>query len=118
MIKLPPIYSEAYHLAASLLKQTAHIPKAYRPTLGRRMEEAALDIVVQLRQELLKAESLHIQQIDRRLDELKVLIKLSYDVGIFRDHSFGELASSTDKIGKMLGGLKRYKQKSRNSKSS
>jgi hypothetical protein len=35
------------------MRRTAHLPKAYRPTLGRRMEEAAMDITILLRQCLL-----------------------------------------------------------------
>lgn len=110
MIKLPPIYTEAYHLAQALLKQSAHIPKAYRPTLGRRMEEAALDIVVRLRQELLKNGQLELTAVSLRIDELKVLIQLAHDVGILRDHAFGEFAAAIDKIGRMLGGLTRHKK--------
>ena len=107
MIKLPPIYTEAYHLAREMLRQTAHVPKMYRPTLGRRMEEAALDIVVNLRQELLKSGPLDLKGVGLRVDELKVLIQLSHDMGILRDQAFGQLATATDKIGKMIGGLER-----------
>jgi hypothetical protein len=108
VIKLPPIYTEAYHLAGEMLRHTAHVPKMYRPTLGRRMEEAALDVVVILRHELLKNAPMDLRGVGRRVDELKVLIQLSHDMGILRDQAFGELATTTDKIGKMIGGLERH----------
>jgi hypothetical protein len=109
VIKLPPIYTEAYSLAQTTLRQTVNVPKAYRPTLGRRMEEAAIEIVVTLRQELLKQNvSIDTNHISLRVDELKVLIQLAYDLGIYRDSIYGELATSTDRIGKMLGGLAKH----------
>jgi hypothetical protein len=112
VIQLPPLYTESYHLAREMLRHTAQIPKNYRPTLGRRMEEAALDIVVTLRQELLKNQSFDLKKVSLRVDELKVLIQLSYDVGILKDQAFGALATATDKIGKMVGGLAKHGKRS------
>lgn len=54
MISLPPIYSEVYHLTREILLYSRKFPKHYRPTLGRMMEEASLDLTILLRQELLK----------------------------------------------------------------
>jgi hypothetical protein len=110
-MKLPPIYSETYHFTLHLFKRTGNIPKPYRPTLGRKMESAALELVVLLRQCLLTtASAANLNQLIARVDELKVLTQLSYDLKFFSHADFGEISTSLVKIGKMLGGLHKYER--------
>jgi hypothetical protein len=47
-MNLPPLYSEAYHFTSALLSKTGKLPRHFRLTLDRRIEEASLDRLISL----------------------------------------------------------------------
>lgn len=107
MISLPPIYSEVYHLTREILLHSKGFPKHYRPTLGRMMEEAAVDLTISLRTELLKKGRRIYEPMSGRVDQLKVLVQLCHDIEVMDHHHFNTMVKSLEKIGKMLGGLEK-----------
>ncbi len=109
-MKLPPVYTETYHFTIELMRRTAHLPKAYRPTLGRRMEEAAMDMTILLRQSLLTPSQRDYAGILSRVDTLKVCLQLAHELEILSPHQSMALSSSLEKIGKMLGGLQKHQK--------
>ena len=108
MLKLPPIYAEAYHFSKDLFTYTVNIPKAHRPTLGRKIESEALELLILLRIELLNKDRKNFQTISNKVDALKVLLQLAYDLKFFGHHGFTVMIASLEKIGRVLGGLYKY----------
>jgi hypothetical protein len=45
-MKDPKIYSDLYQVALHVFHRTKAFPKALRPTLGRKLEEAALEALL------------------------------------------------------------------------
>lgn len=107
-MQLPPVYSKTYHLTESLLKCTAHFPKQHRPTLGRRIEESALDLSTQLRRVLLGSAPRELSSLLATVDDLKVYLQLAHELTCISHSQYHELSQSVSIIGKMLGGMKRY----------
>ncbi|EFX60653.1 hypothetical protein DAPPUDRAFT_342160 [Daphnia pulex] len=107
-MQLPPVYSKAYHLSESLLKCTAHFPKQHRPTLGRRIEDSALDLATQLRRFLLGSAPRELPSLLATVDDLKVYLQLAHELTCLSHAQYHELSQSVSIIGKMLGGMKRY----------
>jgi|GEM_PF-6444613 len=48
-IKTTKVFADAYAMTLNLLSRTRNFPKHLRPTLGRRLEDACLDLTIQLR---------------------------------------------------------------------
>jgi hypothetical protein len=104
-VRLPPVYNLAYHLSLEILKQTSHFPKHYRPTIGRRLEEGSIELVIRLRVGILKKSSLETSKASDLVDELKVLIQIAHDTGVLSHHLFGTWVETLETLGKMIGGL-------------
>ena len=110
-MNLPPLYSECYHFTLTLLSKTEKMPKHFRPTLGRRMEEASLDLLVLLKHILLSKGRSDVSGLLDKIDELKLLIQLAFDLRCMSPFDFHQHSESLVSLGKMLGGLKRYEQR-------
>ncbi len=107
-MQLPPVYSKTYHLTESILKCTAHFPKQHRPTLGRRLEESALDLATKLRRSLLGGAPRELSPLLGTVDDLKVYLQLAHELTCISHAQYHDLSQSVSIIGKMLGGMKRY----------
>jgi hypothetical protein len=104
-MQLPPIYSETYHMTLLLMQTTAKFPRPYRPTIGQKMEKAGIELLVRLRVALLSQHRTDIKAILPFIDELKVLLQLSYDLQLISHHGFASLSEKVIVVGKMLGGM-------------
>jgi hypothetical protein len=101
-----------------IFHRTKNFPKQLRPTLGRRIEEGALNLTQYLRKTFVisNKEENRIQKIEflrmasLNLDELKVLLQLSYDLQAINVASLSETTTLTREIGKEIGGLMKYYQ--------
>ena len=60
-----------------------------------------------LRRELLKKGAPNMDPMSDRVDDLKVLTQLAHDVEAMSHHSFEALVTSSEKIGKMICGMKK-----------
>lgn len=109
-MNLPPLYSECYHLTVTLLKKTASMPKHYRPTLGRRLEDTTLDLLLELKRTLLSKDKHNLPRVLAKIDDLKLLSQLTYDLRCMSPAEYGELTDTLVRLGKMTGGLSRYER--------
>jgi four helix bundle protein len=115
-MKEPKAYVDSYQLSIHLFHRTKNFPKQLRPTLGRKIEEAALNLTQYLRKTFVipNKDENRIQKIEflkmasLNLDELKVLIQLSYDLQAINVASLSETTILTREIGKEIGGLMKY----------
>ena len=77
-MQLPTVYTKAYHMTLLVMNNTRKF-KPYRPTIGQGMEKASIDLVVKLHCSNAKNNT-NLRPILPIIDELKVLIQLSYDL--------------------------------------
>ena len=108
--KLIPVVlklKDAYGLWQSYLP---HFPKAHRFTLGAKLDEIFLNAIEYC---FLASYSRHAEKLallDRciaRVDLLKLLLQLAWEVKALDEGKYGDLAESLLGIGRMLGGWRR-----------
>ena len=109
----PKIYSDAYQFCVQVFFRTKSFQKALRPTLGRRLEEGAIDLAFDVRGfSVARAYSSQkiasIERASQTLDEIRILLQLAYDMHQLNDAGYGELCELTAEIGKQIGGLVKH----------
>jgi len=112
-VKDPKIYTDAYQLTLSIFHRTKSFSKHMRPTLGRRLEEAAINLAFATKRAMFsKADSKtrHLYQASDILDEIRILVQLSRDLEIISVGGYGELSEQTKELGRELGGLINHEQ--------
>jgi len=113
-VKLPKVYSDSYALSLNLLKRTQSFPKQFRPTLGRRVEDASLDLCMAARGMLLtnkksgNIKRSHLQEAVEAVDGLKFLCQVCRDLELISPGGFGEISESLNNVGSQIGGLHHY----------
>ncbi len=90
------------------LQMSAGFPKRLRSSLTSRMENLFLEILEQLTTAAYKRNRTPIfNRIDDSLNRLRVLIRLSHEIGAISDGQYGGLARTMTETGKMIGGWRR-----------
>ena len=102
-----PIFYKTYELYKTLYLLQKIIPKSERYTLWQRCENTALSIL----ESLIEVTSLPketrfsiLKIISRKIDMLRVFIRLSKDIKIIDLKSYTKLQEQINEIGKMIGG--------------
>lgn len=94
-----------------MLNRTRQIPKHYRPTLGRKLEEAIISLSMDIRSMLLTKKQdaalkqSQLSQTAKTVDDLKFLLHLGLDLKIFSPGAFGEMNEKLSSVGRQLGGM-------------
>jgi len=109
----PKVYADAYQFCVQVFFRTKAFQKAMRPTLGRRLEETAMELVFAARGfSVARAYSSQkitlIERASQSLDEIRILLQLSHDMQQLGDAGYGELCELTAGIGKQIGGLVKH----------
>ena len=87
------------------MKASSKLPKPYRPTLGRKMEEASIALAVRLRISLLAKGSSNIGPLLEYVDELKVLIQFAFDLRFLSAGMYKDVSDELIAIGKILSSM-------------
>jgi len=107
-MKAPKIYSDCYQAAIQVFHRTKNFPKALRPTLGRKIEEASLSCLVSVRKASVSSPHQRIRYLytaSDALDELRTLIQFAKDLNAINVAGFSEVSEATQEIGRELGGF-------------
>jgi hypothetical protein len=111
------LYSDCYQLTINIFHRTKSYQKQLRPTLGRRAEDAALDLVhiVRLVSLTKKDKSTtkvkaRLDEASQKLDEIKIVLQVAYDIHALSDIGYGDLSELTESIGKQIGGFIKSKK--------
>jgi len=110
-MKNPKLFSDSYQLTLTLFHRTKNFPKQMRPTVGRRLEESSVDLLLSVKLASISKGKSRVQKLrtaSQKLDEIRLLVQLSKDTKILSSGSFGEISSLTSEIGKEIGGFLKY----------
>jgi 23S rRNA-intervening sequence protein len=109
------VVSKAYDLTLWLLPKMEQLPKSYRFSLGQRMVEASLDLLLALVEAAYRTDkSSLLRSASGQLNALRYLLRLAKDLRIFPLNSYGFGSERIDEIGRMLGSWqKQQKERSR-----
>jgi hypothetical protein len=97
-----------YDFLKWLIEKTDKFPRKARFTLVTRIDDLALDIVegiVEARYSTDKAEAL--RRVDLAMERLRVLLRLSHDLGYLDHRGHEHAARQMTEAGKMVGGWRR-----------
>ena len=93
-----------------VFNKTNGFPKSKRFSLGQRLEVLFLDYISLInRYQYSKNKKRLIFDISLKFDEIKLLLKISYDAKLINKKSFAHTLKFTDEIGKIIGGLLKSK---------
>ena len=94
-----------YDLSLWLMKATNRYPKNWRITLGDRLDRVALDMLFLGQQATLRHEKrVLLQELSDDLESLRMLVRLSRDLGCLDLRRYEYAAKMMDEIGRQLGG--------------
>lgn len=102
-----PIFTKLYDFYKNLSQVITSFPKSKRYSLGKRLDQVALDIIelIITARYLAREQKLPIlQKVSIKLDLLKILLRLSQQTKCLDNNKYQELASQIVEVGRMLGG--------------
>ncbi len=112
-MKDPQIYVDAYQLALSIFHRTKSFSKQIRPSLGRRLEESALTLLITSKKAMFSQSDFkvkHLYTLSDMLDEIRILAQLSFDLEMLSTGGFNELSELTNELGREVGGLLKHEK--------
>lgn len=112
-MKKTKVFSDSYQATIQIFNRTKSFPKALRPTLGRRIEEASIVCMLNLRKAEVASQKNRMTYLiiaSESIDELRALIQLSRDLRAINIAGFSELSSLTKEIGKEIGGFIKFER--------
>ena len=103
------IYRTSYELLKYITIITKDFPKDYKFTLGQKLKEEMIDLILQL----FKANNAqnkipHLEISIERLQTVQMLLRLCKDMQFISVHQFSETVKHTDSISKQSAGWCRY----------
>lgn len=103
----PPLYAKSYHFHMKIFETCKSFPKCYRPSLGAKLEDTALELTVGLRHALFSKGNKGFSRYLLPVDRLKVLLQTSYDLKLISHGRYEELTEAIQEIGRMIKALTR-----------
>ncbi len=106
MLKELTIYQKLYDLILYAIPILNKYPKSQRYVLAQQTENTLLEIarlIVEANREHQGRVRL-LWQVDGKLEEFRLLIRLAKDLGMLPVKQYGDMAERAGEIGKMLGG--------------
>lgn len=105
----PKIVLAAYALVLELYPAVRSFPKSQQFMLGRRIEDAGLDVLTGL----IAANKLRIKKgkllaVDVEVEKLRLLVRLAFDLRFIAMNKYAQLAGKIDEVGRMLGGWMKW----------
>ncbi len=113
-MKDPKVFSDSYQLALTLFHRTKSFSKFLRPTLGRRLEDASISLLVYLKEASVYTAKLRLSKLRNasgQLDEIRLLMQLAKDLDALSAGSYGEVSELTSEIGREIGGFIRHEKR-------
>ena len=89
-----------------MFQKTDGFPKSKRFSIGSRIESKLLDMITGIyRLQYMKDGSRLLHRVSSEFDEIKLLMKISYDAKLLSKDSFAYASGLCGEIGSMIGGL-------------
>jgi four helix bundle protein len=106
-----PIFVSTYELLRWLVPRTTKFPREHRFGLAQKIAETAYRFQHRLLEAVKEPDTRRraafLRAADVDLAELRILLRLSLDLGLLKASSYGHVAALTDEAGRLLGGWMR-----------
>lgn len=104
-----PIYKVTYDLLTLVTPLTANMPRSHKGTLGKRLAEECMDLVVLIyRANSARDKAPHLQQLLERMQVVELLLRLSRDLRLISTGQYANAIALTDTVGKQANGWRKH----------
>ena len=102
------VLERAYALVAELVPRVHKLPRTYRFTLGDRIENAALDVLLVLTDARWRRDRRALlDRANALLDRLRCLLRLAFDLRLVSLRVLALLSERVDEVGRLVGAWRR-----------
>lgn len=99
------VVGKVYDLLLWLLPKVEKFPRSYRFSVGERMTEAGLDLLVSVTEAAYSRDKgALLRNTSRRLNVVRLLLRLAKDLRVLPEGPYRFATERADEIGRMLGG--------------
>lgn len=103
-----PIIVKTYNFTKWYIEKLAKLPKNHRFTLGEKIQNTLLELLMLLSDAIYtKNKASLLTQANKELEKLRILSRLMKDLNCLSTDNYRFITTSTNEIGKMLGGWMR-----------
>ena len=100
-----PIYKQTYDLLLRTMTATKDFPREYKYTLGQKMKDELIDLVILIyRANSAADKETHIQSIVERVQAIQLIMRLSHDMRILSRRHYAALSEMTDSVARQAQG--------------
>jgi len=100
------LYQKMYDLIRYSFPIISRFPKSQKFVLGQQIQNCMLSIsALIVHANKLKNKRMKLYEIDIELEKLRLLIRLSKDLGFMNTRKYGNHVQKLDEIGRLLGGM-------------
>jgi len=99
------IYKASYDAFFRIVNMINHFPREYKYSLGERMQNAAIDIIVSIyKANSVRDKSVHIAKIIENIQLIYLFLRLSHDLKIISVEKYAAAIELFDEISKQASG--------------
>jgi mRNA-degrading endonuclease RelE of RelBE toxin-antitoxin system len=103
-----PVIVKTYNLTLWYIKKLNSLPKNHRYTLGEKIQNTLLNLLLILSDTIYSREKKPLlQKANKEIEKLRLLTRLLKDLAILSTDNFRFISKSIDEIGQMVGGWMR-----------
>lgn len=111
-----PIYKACYDFLLRIMHVITHFPKEYKYTLGERIQNASLEMVISIyRANTVKYKSQHLKALMNQVQMIYILFRICHDIKILPTEKYASIIEMVDNIAKQAQGWINATEKSRES---
>ncbi|OQX58231.1 MAG: hypothetical protein B5M52_05810 [Helicobacteraceae bacterium 4484_230] len=100
-----PVIVKSYELTLWYLKKLEKLPKNHRFTIGERIQESLLDLVLILSDAIYSSRKKDLLlQANKSIEKIRLLTRLLKDLTLLSNENFRFVTNSLNEIGAMVGG--------------
>ncbi|MGA3025731.1 MAG: diversity-generating retroelement protein Avd [Bryobacteraceae bacterium] len=106
--ELPIVVQKAYEFSLWLVRKVENFPRSYRFSVGDRLVQGVLDLLLRLVDAAYSREKGGIlMEVNGMLNRMRFLLRLAKDLNLLTMDSYGYAAERVEEIGRMVGGWRK-----------
>ena len=106
--ELPVVVQRAYEFTVWLVKKVESFPRSYRFSVGDRLVQGVLDLLLRLVDAAYSRDKARIlAEVNGMLNRMRFLLRLAKDLDLLTVDSYGHAAERVEEIGRMVGGWRK-----------
>ena len=106
--ELPVVVQKAYEFTVWLIKKVESFPRTYRFSVGDRLVDVALDLLMRLVDAAYSKDRARLlAEVNEMLNRMRFPLRLAKDLDLLSQESFWHAAEQVEELGRMAGGWRK-----------